>query len=355
MILDTILLQNFRSYDLASFSFDKNRTLIVGPNTAGKSNLIEAISFLSLGTSARVEKDIQVISFSQEVARVKGKLIEDDIEDILEVILAKRLDVSSPAKKYLVNGVAKRRADFSRFLPSVLFSPEDVDIVIDGPSLRRGFLDEVLSQSDREYALSLSTYQKTLRQRNALLERAQEIGKRVLIKQFEYWDNLLILNGQFINEKRQDFILFVNKAKHEIFPLQLVYDESVISEPRLVQYEQVEIASGNTLVGPHRDDFRIDMFQESDKGMQDVRAFGSRGQQRLAIFQLRLLQIQYLQKYLGKAPLLLLDDIFSELDEGNINKILTLIGEQQTILTTTHKEFVPAQILKDASVIELKK
>lgn len=345
MFLNTIALQNFRSYTKATFAFTSETTFVVGPNTVGKSNLLEAIFFLTSGKSFRAEKDIQCIQFGKEIARVKGSMDETT----LEVILTQGFVSGKPAplKRYLVNGVPKRRVDFSGHLSAVLFAPSDLDMIIGGPTLRRRFLDAVLEQVDRGYRVATTTYEKALRQRNALLQIARETGKRSE-KQFIYWDELLITNGQIITKKREAFITFINEAKKDVFACTLVYDHSLISEQRLLQYKDAEMGSGVTLVGPHRDDFHIVMA----KG-KDVKTFASRGQQRLVVLQLKMLQLTYMENALGFRPLLLLDDIFSELDAGHIELVMSMIGKQQTIVTTTHGEFIGKTDSKDALVIKL--
>jgi DNA replication and repair protein RecF len=359
MYLSRLVLQNFRSYSQQTFDFSQERTLVVGVNTAGKTNLVEAIYLLAFGKSFRAEKDVQMIGFNQEIGRVQGKINNYELtitndqkkqETKLEVMLAQgEMTGGRFTKKFLVDEVGKRRVDFTGMLPLVLFSPEELDIVIAGPSLRRRFLDEVLESVDREYRLAKSLYEKALRQRNALLQIAKETGIRKK-EQFAYWDDLLITNGQYITEKREEFLLFIHQEKKDIFSFSATYDKSVMSEVRLQQYADAEIGAGVTLVGPHRDDFF--MLMENEK---NVRYFGSRGQQRLVVLQLKLLQIQFIAKSLGFRPLLLLDDIFSELDATNTNLILEMIHQQQTIITTANKEVIPKNSLEKMSVIELKK
>lgn len=348
-MLKSISLQNFRSYKKSEFSFDET-TLIVGPNTSGKSNLVEAIYLLSTGKSFRTDKDAQMLRFEEEVGRVKGKLKEDELEVL---ITNGQVNGGSQYKKFLVNGVAKRRVDFAGKLLAVLFSPQDLEIIIESPSLRRNFLDEVLEQTDRNYRVALIGYTKALRQRNALLEMTRETGLRNG-KQFEYWDNLVIENGNIITNKREEFINFLNASTKDIFSFVVEYDKSVISKERLAQYEREEVASGVTLVGPHRDDFIVSMFNGGTTA-HNVKFYGSRGQQRLAILQLKMLQLLFIQSILGERPLLLLDDIFSELDEGHIQLILEEIGKQQTIITTTHEEFIPKKLLKSMKIINFQK
>lgn len=343
MILKHLSLQNFRSYSKSEFEFGLGLTFIVGPNTSGKTNLIEAIFLLSTGKSFRAENYTQMIGFGNDLARVKGGVGDTE----LEVVIA------NEQKKYMVNGVSKRRVDFVGHLPCVLFSPLDIDIIVDSPGLRRDFLDFVLEQVDREYRLALTSYTKGLRQRNALLEKTQETGVRNE-KQFEYWDQILIENGQAIAKERGEFIEFVNASQKDIFDFVMFYDKSIISKERLLQYKDAELASGVTLVGPHRDDFSVSMFNNKRQVTHDIKFFGSRGQQRLTILQLKLLQLLFIENKLKEHPILLLDDIFSELDEGHIKLVLEFIQDQQTIITTTHREFVPEKVLSKTSVIELK-
>ncbi|OGH51303.1 MAG: hypothetical protein A3H17_03975 [Candidatus Levybacteria bacterium RIFCSPLOWO2_12_FULL_37_14] len=348
MILNSLSLQNFRSYSKADFNFSSATTLIVGPNTAGKSNLIEAIFFLAAGRSFRIDRDDQLVKFGKELARIKGKTEDKN----LEAAIAKEGVGGSlrPFKKYLVNGVAKRKADFIGNFFAVLFAPNDLEIIIGSPGRRRDFIDNILIQTDRDYRLARSFYEKGLRIRNALLHKAKETGIKSG-KEFAYWDNLLIVQGQKITKKREDFIGYLNDSKKEILNFELFYDKSVISKERLLQYKDAEIGSGITLVGPHRDDFIINLIE--GKAKHDIKFFGSRGQQRLAILQLKILELNYIEQKTQNKPTLLLDDIFSELDGEHINLVLEIIGTQQTIITTTHEEFIPKNLLKKVKIIAL--
>ena len=353
MVLQSLSLQNFRSYKRAAFTFSPETTFIIGENTAGKSNLIEAISFLSRGKSFRAEKELHVIRFGADIARVQGKVNGEDALQLETVfaLLPTEIGESFFQKRYLVNGLPKRRVDFAGQLPSVLFTPEDLEIIIASPSIRRNFLDAVLEQVDREYRIALTAYTKAIRQRNALLELVRETGQR-RAEQFNYWDTLLIQNGQLITRKREALIEFVNTQKKDFIAFEISYDSSRISPERLLQYKEAEVAAAATLVGPHRDDFSVHINVGKEK--KDVRLFGSRGQQRLVILQLKLLQLTFIEEHLGTRPLLLLDDIFSELDNHHIAHVLGLIGKQQTIITTTHEEFITNKE-KETTVIELDK
>jgi DNA replication and repair protein RecF len=229
----------------------------------------------------------------------------------------------------------------------VLFSPIDLEIVIGSPYMRRAFLDAVLEPVDKMYRLALATYGKALRQRNALLEQGRREG-RYGGEHFVYWDEILIEQGQLITRRREEVIHAFNEEEKNIFDFTIIYDKSTISKERFLQYQDAEMGSGVTLVGPHRDDFSIHMGQD-----HNIKIFGSRGQQRLVVLELKLLQLSYIQEHLGEQPVLLLDDIFSELDSDHIGHVLDFIRKQQTIVTTTNGEIIPKKALEAMSVIKL--
>jgi DNA replication and repair protein RecF len=352
MVLKSLSLQHFRSYSKAQFSFDPKITVIVGVNASGKTNLVESISILSSGKSFRTSKEKQIISFGEKVCRVTGIVSDDENETKLEVVLS---DMTGQLlqKKYLINAVSKRRTNLSGILPTVLFTPLDLTIVSGQPGEKRRFLDEVLEQADPQYSSALHLYSKALRQRNALLEFVQKSGRRDE-ERFAYWDNLLITNGQLITEKREVFILYINQLEKRLFPFVLIYDKSLMSHERLLQYKEAEVGAGVTLVGPQRDDVIIQSHHPVSNELEDVKYFCSRGQQRLVTLELKNAQITYLHEQLEEQPLLVLDDIFSELDEEHIKLVLNLTRDFQTIITTTHKEFL-GSIGKKTAVIELEK
>ena len=343
-MLKALSLQNFRSYKKSTFDF-KDCAIIIGPNTAGKSNLVESIFLLSTGKSFRAEKDAQMVRLGNEMGRVRAKTSGNDLEVV--VTIGEVAGVRTQYKRYFVNGVAKRRTDFVGNLPSVLFSPQDLELVGGSPGKRREFLDNVLEQTDRDYRIAHLGYMKALKQRNAILELVKDTGRNV-DKQIDYWNSLVIRNGSVVTQKREKFINDLNEAEKNVFEFRIEYDKSEISKERLEKYYDAERASGVTLVGPQRDDMYI--YFEKDKMLK---SFGSRGQQRLGVLQLKLIELNYIKERIEFSPILLLDDIFSELDEEHINLILSIIGDQQTILTTTHEEFIPKEIKGKMEVIEL--
>ena len=361
MILDRILLSHFRSYDSGDFSFSPQTTVIIGHNTAGKSNLIEAITILSRGKSFKTDNLIETIQFGESVVRVKGKVIRDEEEKVLEYtgvaehpVFVREEEESSVKQQFKVNDIPRRRADFAHNLYTLLFLPSHMDLLSGGPSHRREFLDEILSMGDYEYFRSHAQYDKALRQRNALLKRAKETGIREE-KEFTYWNELLIYHGQAVQQKREAFISFINESPKIFLPFVVEYDKSEMSKERLEKYAHAEVSSGVTLVGPQRDDVFVYLTPEERRAKNSAKAFGSRGQQRLIILNLKMIQMNYLENLIGIRPILLLDDIFSELDEGHIDDVLELTSKQQTIITTTHKEFVEYFTNREIAKIELPK
>ena len=240
---------------------------------------------------------------------------------------------------YKVNGVGRRKSDFVGKLTVALFRPEDLEIITDSPTLRREFLDGVLTQVDREYRRSLVSYEKGLRRRNKLLTliRDGEIPRSTLA----FWDQLLVKEGTVLTGKRRELIEFINLQPMIENRRWLQYDFSAISESRLKQYAEEELAAGYTLVGPHRDDFSIfaeELQAENQDNKElgrDLAKYGSRGQQRMAVFWLKLGELAFIETKNDERPVLLLDDIFSELDDQHDRLVMNLVGKQQTIITTT--------------------
>lgn len=347
MKIINLSLNYFRNHKKRVFNFSQV-TIFIGRNTSGKTSILEAMTFLSHGKSFRAEKDFDAINENSEFAKIEGNILDGDEEKNLGVIIA--LQNERGSKKYLVNNVSRRQNDFISNLLTVLFTPEDLELINDSPSIRRAYLNSVLIQADKSYRIALNIYEKALKRRNRMLYLTREGKKFFTSSEFEYWDNLIIENGQLITKFRQEFIDYVNEAKKEIFELKIRYDKSTVSRERLDKYKDAELASAKTLVGPQRDEI---LFERNDG--KSIKEFGSRGEQRLTVLQTKLIETLFLIEKTGRTPVLLLDDIFSELDEVNIIKVLDLLPHHQVIITTTHEEFIPTRFEKkeNVKVIEL--
>lgn len=346
MKIENLSLQSFRNHKKRIFKFSQV-TIFVGKNTTGKTSILESITFLSHGKSFRAEKDFDAIGEGYEFAKIEGDVWDNDDKTKLGVIIS--LTAQRASKKYLVNNVSRRQNDLISNFLTVLFTPEDLDIINDSPSVRRNYINSVLVQADKNYRLSLNIYERALKRRNRMLYLTREGKKHFTENEFEYWDNLIIEHGETITSSRQEFIDFVNNAKKDIFNVRINYDKSTVTRERLNKYKEAELASAKTLVGPQRDDLIF------ERGERSVKEFASRGEQRLTILQIKLIETLFLIEKTRKTPVLLLDDIFSELDEGNIIKVLDLLPHHQVIITTTHEEFIPKKFEKkeNVEIIEL--
>ena len=280
---------------------------------------------VATGKSFRADTDREIITWGEEIARINAQCTMPNDKIKLEIRL-------TPTKKFLVNGIPRRQIDFIGNLRAVLFWPEHLELVTDSPSLRRKYLDGVLVQVDREYRRNLMSYERGLRQRNRLLDLINE-GKAHR-HQLQFWNQLLIKAGGYITDARAKFIDFINQCQMLNAKCQIDSDKSVISENRLEQYKDEEVAAKATLVGPHRDDFLV------KKNNLDLSKYGSRGEQRLAILWLKLTELAFIESETGERPLLILDDIFSELDSQHRTLVLDLLGKQQTIVSSAEEEVV---------------
>jgi len=295
---------------------------------------------LASGKSFRARLEQEMISWGKEIGRIKGN-ISNDIN--LEIVLATK-------KRYLVNGVARRMLDFVGNLAAVYFGPADLEIIVNSPSTRRDYLDGVLEQVDRDYRRASLSYKKGLRQRNKLLEQIRDEGKPRSILYF--WDRLLIENGGVISSKREEYINFFNQQPGYFGKLNINYDRSIVSQERLEKYSSQEVASAMTLVGPHRDDFVVAIRDMGD-AIRNLHLYGSRGEQRTAVFSLKLAELEFLAQKTGENPVLLLDDIFSELDHEHRDRLLEVIPRQQTIMTTTDIHLIEPDYRKKMEMINL--
>jgi DNA replication and repair protein RecF len=338
VFLKKLSLAGFRNYrDNRGFSFSDNINLILGPNTSGKTNLLEAVYLLSTGDSFRAEKVSQMINHQDIVAHLEAVVVDDDQEIKLASVIS-RGEINGqrvPLRKFSVNGVSRQQRNFAGSLLTVLFSPQNLDIVTDSPSFRRQFLNEVLIQVDREYYRAYLSYQKGVRSRNRVLEQIR--NRQSSEKALFFWDRLLLENGQLIIKKREELVGFINQQE-SLAGYRLVYYPSVISPRKLAQRRQDEIAAAKTLFGPHRDDFSV--FGNS----HNLAIFGSRGEQRLSVLWLKLGQLKFLEQATGKRPVLLLDDIFSELDEEHKKLVVASFIDHQTLVTSAEKVILDYQV-----------
>lgn len=337
MLLGKLSLQDVRLHQSLSLEFINPTMVMIGSNASGKTTILEAIALMSTGESFRASVVEQMINFEAELGRVKAELVgavdNQSGQDRLEVVLTRgQVQGKRTAKRlFFVNGVKRPKKQAVGLFHTVLFCPEDMRLIEGSPGRRRSFMDTPLKLLDRSYANSLATYEKTLLRRNKLLVQVREGEQPRSVLQ--YWTMSLLKHGHNLQEKRRAFLDTFSKLD---FPInfRVEYRPSVISEQRLGKYSRREVAAGHTLIGPHKDDLAVIL----DK--RELTFYGSRGQQRLGVLYLKLGEFAYITKKAGCKPVLLLDDILSELDKKSRQQALELAKAGQVIITTTHQGLV---------------
>ncbi|OGE71365.1 hypothetical protein A3H40_03675 [Candidatus Daviesbacteria bacterium RIFCSPLOWO2_02_FULL_38_15] len=316
----------------------------MGGNGAGKSNLLEAIYLLSTTKSLRVEIENELIKENQEFAKIEG-FVANSSETELLIIINKPTDEVKFKKRLIVNGISRRTVDFIGHLPAIIFYPQDINMVTGSPSLRRWHIDLSLAQIDPAYKRSLTLYEQFLTARNRVLKSIKE-GKSKT-PELDFWTRGLVDNGKIITDKRQAFFDFIEQQPKVLGDFRFVYHPSALSSEKLQETNGREVAAAATLIGPHRDDFVLITFEKN------LAHFGSRGEQRMGTLAFKLAQLEYMAHILGKRPVLLLDDIFSELDENHRNLIGEIALKQQTIISTIEMSEIPSNLLDKARILQV--
>lgn len=359
MILSGLVLQNFRSYKQYVLQFTAKTTVLIGPNAAGKTSIIESVALLSTGSSFRATKVEQMISFDQELGRVKGKIIEADAvleskneavePTLVEVILTTGMvnGKRTLSTLFSVNAIKRRKKDAVGKFFTVVFRPEDMRLIEGSPTRRRIFLDTVLSLLYPEYEFALRNYEQTLKRRNKLLFQIKE-GKQPKTV-LHFWNLNLVKHGEILQNYRRDFLASFSGV---IFPVsfEVEYQPSVISQKNIMEHQEKEMIVGHTLIGPHKDDFFVYLNDKSRKLRLDI--FGSRGQQRLGVLWLKFCELEFLKNTSKKQTVLLLDDILSELDDDSKVLALSVLNGYQSIITST-EEAVVAEIKNNSESVEV--
>lgn len=347
MIIKSIELSKFRNYDFLNMEFDDHINILFGDNAQGKTNVLEAIYYSGTTKSHRSSKDREMIKIGENEAHIKMTIEKKQVSHRIDIHLKK-----NKTKGIAIDGLPIRRSgDLIGLVNVVFFSPEDLSIIKNGPGERRRFLDMELCQLDKVYLHNLSKYNKIIVQRNNLLK--QLVDKRELLETLEVWDLQLLEYGSKIIKRREEFVEQLNQIicniHHKLSGgkenLQVSYEPNVLEnefEPKLKKSRERDIYLKLTSHGPHRDDISFNI------GEIDIRKYGSQGQQRTSALSLKLSEIEMVQKVIGESPILLLDDVLSELDRNRQNHLLDSISNTQTIITCTGlEEFVQKRMPVD--------
>lgn len=340
MIIKSIELADYRNYDSLTMEFCEGTNILYGDNAQGKTNILEAIYVASTTKSHKGSKDKDIVNFDKEEAHIRTYIEKEGVNTRVDMHLRK-----SKSKGIAIDGQKiKKAADLLGLCNVVFFSPEDLGIIKNGPSERRRFVDMELCQLDSFYLYNLNNYNKIINQRNKLLK---DMYMNPQLKEtLNIWDMQLVSYGSKIIERRKLFVEQLNEIIFDIHKklsggkeeLTIRYEPDVDIEEfeqKLRFSQDRDIKTKMTSVGPHRDDFCFLV------GNTDIRKFGSQGQQRTAALSLKLSEIELVKKITKDTPILLLDDVLSELDSSRQNYLLNSIGDIQTIITCTGlEEFV---------------
>ena len=334
--VNSLKLKNFRNYDLLNVEFDGSTNIFYGNNAQGKTNILEAVYLSGTTKSHRGSKDRDMIRFGEDESHIETVVEKNGISYQIDMHLKK----NSP-KGIAIDKVPIRRAsELFGIVHFVFFSPEDLNIIKEGPAGRRRFIDLELSQLDKIYLNNLSNYNRIINQRNSLLKDIYGSNQQHLLETLDIWDMQLAAYGTKVLDRRKEFVRQVNEIISEIHfrltggkeRLSLTYESSIgemSMEQALKKNRERDLRMKSTSVGPHRDDL---CFLSGDL---DIRKFGSQGQQRTAALSLKLAEIELVKRIIGDTPILLLDDVLSELDKNRQNYLLDSIHDIQTVITCT--------------------
>ncbi|HZK24489.1 MAG TPA: DNA replication/repair protein RecF [Oscillospiraceae bacterium] len=348
MRVETLVLHNFRNYSHLELKLDAHLNILVGENAQGKTNFLEAVNFSALARSFRTRNEEELVRWGSESCTVVASVQQRLQLQKLRV----SYDLQTRKKKYFCNGVELSRAAYLGRVIPVLFTPEDLAVVKGSPQLRRKFFDELIGKISPLYEQDLSRYQQILRQRNQLLKTQRE--KVLHSAELASWNEQLIKQGSKVIAKRSFAVhrlgLLARLAHRSLTDreetLTVDYLSSIgekITSPNtdweekfahaLDKHAGHECRMGQTLIGPHRDDILLAI---NDK---NARIYASQGQQRTLILALKLAEIEFIKSETGEFPILLLDDVFSELDSKRRQLLVAAIeGKVQTIITGTAAE-----------------
>lgn len=359
MKIISLKLDNFRNHLDFQHNFQKNITVFYGPNAIGKTNILEAIRFLSLPKSFRAKYERELINEQAEFARINGIFRKEEMVDI-EIFLSRK---DNPKKAIKINGSRKKISDLVGQFFIVLFCPEDLNLISEAPSVRRRYLDIVISQADKKYYREISELKKVLLNRNKLLLEIKERGSDTAL--LEFWNEKLITLSKNIFKKRLYLINFINsKISSYVSQIGLrgkrlnIRYKSKLKElneknfeddfrKKLLAKQGEEIKRVRTLIGPHRDDFVLKLENKN------AAYFASRGETRGIMLALKLAELDFSKEIFNIKPVLLLDDIFSELDFEHRKNIVKIARDQQTIITTTELELIGKDLVREAEVVKI--
>jgi DNA replication and repair protein RecF len=363
LYIQSLKLKNFRNYENLNISFSKNFNIIYGDNAQGKTNILEAIFLCSSGRSHRTSKDIELLNINKSEYYIDVAFLKEASDSNIEIFFKR-----DEKKKIRINQIPiKKIGNLMGNLNTVIFSPEDLLIIKEGPSERRRFIDITISQIKPTYFYDLQQYMKILYQRNSLLKEIQK--KKSLIDTLDIWNKNLVTTGARIIKVREEFIKRLDKivevshskltnGKEKLHlkysPFIKIENDYTISDienvfmKTLEQSRSKELFKATTLTGPQRDDYEIYLNDIN------LKQFGSQGQQRTAILAIKLSEVALMKQETEEYPVILLDDVMSELDKNRQKQLIDNLREIQTFITSTDIDFINYIENSDKKIIKIK-
>ncbi len=352
MKIKEIKLTNFRNWEEDSFNFS-DRVLIYGPNAQGKTNILEALYLIATTSSFR-GRDAEVITKDKDFMRLCAKI---EKEKEIEVSAVYQKIENGIQKEFVINNKKRPSIDFVGEFSAIIFSPEDIALISGTPEIKRRYLSFTIGQKDREYLYDLLNYKKVLRQRNDLLKR-WDIG--IIRAEIDIWDIKLAEYGQNIIIKRKELEEFINtkisyyyrEISREDKEIKFIYEPSLEKDDllkSLTENRERDIREKSTTNGPHRDSWTITI-----NGVSSAK-FASRGEARTVILALKLCERDWFLEKGGDEPVILLDDVFSELDEDRRKYLVDAFLGSQLIITTTDLEHLDKEFISETQLINIKK
>ncbi len=352
MILKRMSLHNFRNISSKVLDISPQLTIILGENACGKTNILESIHCLINGVGFRESKEEELLQLESSETQLDGLFEKNNNKHTFRVLFKKEKS-GTITKNFFVQNVRKNHSPYStEQTKCVLFAPEQIEIITGSPDIRREYFNKLISTFDILYKKHLINYEQALRKRNKLLEHFRSLD--TLTEELSFWDVYLQKEAAYITNKRDEYTHFLNNHTGlDGREFSIEYSKNEFTQERLREKKELELRIRRTLIGPQKDDWII-YLKNKNSPKKNIQKYGSRSEQRLGVFWLKMNEIHYMEEEIKIHPILLLDDVFSEFDHENKEKIVRLIETYQTVMTTTEKELVKEIQKKNKESIVIK-
>jgi len=338
MVLQRVQLHNFRNISSRVFDVSPQLTVILGENARGKTNILESIHCIINGVGFRESKEEELLLLGSSETQLDGLFEKEGNKHHFRVLFKKEKN-DLVAKHFFIQKVKKGHSHYNaEQTKCVLFAPEQIDIITGSPDIRREYFNKLIGVFDVSYKKHLINYEQALRKRNKLLEHFQSLES--LREELSFWDIFLQKEAEYVTKKRNEYTHFLNShCELDGREFSIEYCKNEFNQERLQEKKELELRIRRTLIGPQKDDWII-YLKNKNTLKKNIQKYGSRSEQRLGVFWLKMNEIHYMEEEIKIHPILLLDDVFSEFDHENKERIVHLIKSYQTVMTTTEEDLV---------------